>query len=189
MFSRFLVTTAFVLSMTSAGVHADQPAFTVGDRVSVALDQAINTEIPGLVVAVVTQSHFNPDRDNPAISPGTAFIGHYESVTSADQSRLPICFFRVISSDSSLSANTKNGIGDCLAYATDKDGAAGLPALEVNRRAAVPIFSFKEGHQFQIQFIKDLPVNDLCINEPKMDNAVEKMLNAPVNLTPLKNVE
>lgn len=89
-----------------------------GHRFNAVLTHAINSDLPGMVVAEISQTVFGYQADIPLLPKGTRLIGHYTNELKVGDARLNIAWDRAI---------TPNGIDIQLnSLATDRLGQTGL---------------------------------------------------------------
>jgi len=96
-----------------------------GTIVQAVLINAINSDLPGLILARVTRTVYDTQNGNVVLIPqGTVFIADYSSDVSLQQDRLQVIWRRMVRPDGIVI--------DIQGFGTDKYGTAGVPA-KVNR--------------------------------------------------------
>lgn len=98
------------------------PAHTVvqGTVIEAALETAINSDLPGVVSAVVSQDVWSFDMTRVLIPRGSKLFGRYNSDVGVGQKRILIAWNRIITTDGQSV--------ELAAYGSDRLGRAGLPA-------------------------------------------------------------
>lgn len=127
-FSQFANTQSNAVSVVT-GKRIAHPAFTIaeGDFIHAVLETAINSDLPGMVRAVVTEPVYAYTGENVIIPAGSRLVGQYDSRSSngLSSSRVFVMWNRVI---------TPQGISIMInSPSTDPMGRSGQGADSVNR--------------------------------------------------------
>lgn len=117
----FLRASAKAVETREAEVIAN-PAHTVvqGTVIEAALETAINSDLPGVISAVVSQDVWSFDMARVLIPRGSKLFGRYDSDVGAGQKRILIAWNRIVTTDGQSV--------EIASYGSDRLGRSGLPA-------------------------------------------------------------
>ena len=88
------------------------------------LDREVNSQLPGLVKIIVDEPVYGTDGAHRLLERGDAILGRYEPLQDVGDTRLNVCFFRIIRLADG--AHVYDQGDDCFAYAVDAMGRTGL---------------------------------------------------------------
>lgn len=88
------------------------------------LDREINSQLPGVVRIVIDEPVYGTDGLHKLLERGDTLLGKYEPLGELGDTRLNICFFRIIRLADG--AHVYDSSDECFAYATDAMGRTGL---------------------------------------------------------------
>jgi type IV secretion system protein VirB10 len=95
------------------------------------LDREINSQLPGIVIVRIDEPVYGTDGLHKLLEKGDALLARYEPLSKQGDTRLNLCFFRIIRLADG--AHVYNEDDDCFAYATDAMGRVGLVGEVDNR--------------------------------------------------------
>ena len=113
---------------TVAATQVPHPESTIvsGEMIHATLSVASNSDLPGMVTAIVSTPAYSYTGENELIPAGSRLVGQYNSAVLQGQSRIFIMWNRLV---------LPNGVSvDINSPDTDQIGQAGEPADYVNRR-------------------------------------------------------
>lgn len=104
---------------------------TMERNVNAVLLREVNSQLPGVIQAMVTQDIFGTDGRHRLLERGDVWLGKYKPLEKQGDTRLNVCFFRIIRLADG--AHIYDSGDQCFAIATDAMGRTGLTGDVDNR--------------------------------------------------------